>query len=141
MWRILSESMGVKIMTDRSNALDEGISGLETGRLLGSSAETVLTPQDGIDAVAAFINAHGTELHECEYTGCNHWNGENRPMWSHEGVRMPLYRWVCLAVNKETIQIGEQRVARHKCDNGRCFAAAHLHWGTRGENNSDRALK
>lgn len=127
-------------MTDRSSASDDGMSGLETGRLVGSSAETVLTPQNGIDAVTAFINVHGAEVYECEDTGCNHWYGAVRPMWSHEGVRMPLYRWVCLAVNDEVIHIGDDRVARHKCDNERCFSAEHLHWGTRGENNGDRAL-
>ncbi|MEZ8986387.1 hypothetical protein OAI_08320 [Vibrio cyclitrophicus FF160] len=128
-------------MTDRSSALGCGINDLGIGRLVGCSAEMVLTPQNGIDAITAFIEAHGTEVYECKDTGCNHWNGDKRPMWSYEGVRMPLYRWVCLAVNDEVIQIGEYRVARHKCDNERCFAAEHLHWGTRGENNSDRALK
>ncbi|HAS8568855.1 TPA: hypothetical protein I7778_14040 [Vibrio vulnificus] len=128
-------------MTDLFSASDDGISGLETGRLVGSSAETVLTPQNGIDAVMAFIESHGAEVYECEDTGCNHWNGDERPMWSYEGVRMPLYRWVCLAVNDEVIHTGDDRVARHKCDNGRCFAAAHLHWGTRADNNGDRAWK
>ncbi|CAK1907516.1 hypothetical protein VCRA2123O444_250057 [Vibrio crassostreae] len=127
-------------MTDRSNASDGGMSGLETGRLVGSSAEIGLTPQNGIDAITAFIEAHGAEVYECEVTGCNHWNGDRRPMWSFQGVRMPLYRWVCLAVNDEVIHIGDDRVARHKCDNERCFAAEHLHWGTRSENNGDRAL-
>ncbi len=128
-------------MTDRSSALDDGMSGLDTRRLLGSSAKVVLTPQNGIDAVTAFITAHGTEVYECEDTGCNHWHGDKRPMWSYKGVRMPLYRWVCLAVNQETVCIGDDRVARHKCDNERCFAAEHLEWGTRANNNSDRVLK
>ncbi|EGR2231709.1 hypothetical protein XM75_c10144 [Vibrio vulnificus] len=101
---------------------------------------TVATPATAREALAEFEAQHGAELAQCPVLGCVTWEGRVRPMWNHKGIRMPLYRWACLAAHNESVCVGENRVARHKCDNEKCFNPKHLHWGTRGENNGDRAL-
>ncbi len=105
-----------------------------------ASVATLATPATAREALAEFEAQHGAELAQCPVLGCVTWNSKTRPSWSYKGVRMPLYRWACLAAHNESIGVGEDRVARHKCDNEKCFNPQHLHWGTRGENNGDRAL-
>lgn len=98
----------------------------------------MIEPQKALEALDAFEQKHGTELVETR-KGCICWGRRDRPNWSYQSVRLPLYRWAACAVHQRVLMFGTDQVIRHQCDNPRCFNPDHLEFGTRAENNNDRA--
>lgn len=68
---------------------------------------------------------------------CFEYLNKIRPTFTFSGVTMPLYRWACFYSSGDIFN-EERNVARHKCNNPRCFNPEHLHWGTIADNNKDR---
>ncbi len=100
-----------------------------------------ITQQQALDALKAFQEAHQHDLNDCNTNDCLTFkDGRERPRWSYKGINQPLYRWVMIA-KTGTVETGDFVVARHTCDNPKCFSPDHIIRGTRADNNGDRAWK